>query len=265
MGIILTARFGFPLGSLPSRSAEKWADDMKINATRINDGRIIAIPDETAFNTKMAAPSSTRWAATITGITPNPRKAKLSTDVYDNQKINLLRSFGKYADKLDEAFKTVGTVVAQKFCNAVDAAKGLFADGASARTIRATGTRLEGVGAAVLAPMFLTNHPDAMAKVRQGIDEVPVGGPFDIVAAGYEDMFMRLLVAELTFALIQADKSLLDTTRLASLNDRLNNICQSHLDLSKGLDPFSTGGLTHVNIINDPHKGEMVEVQLNVV
>jgi len=265
MGIILTARFGYPLGSLPARCSDQWAESLKSNATRINEKRILAIPDETSFSQKLAAPSSDRWAATMTGITPNPRKAKLSSDVYDNQKNNLVRSFGKYSDKLDVAFQTVGTVVAQKFCAAVDSAKDSFATGASARTVRATGTRLEGVGAAVLAPMFLTNHPDAMAKVRQGIDEVPVGGPFDIVAAGYESMFMRLLVSELTFALIQADKSLLATARLATLNDRLNNICQAHLDPSKGLDPFSTGGLTHCNILNVPNHGEMLEVQLNVV
>jgi len=265
MTIILHGVFGYPLGSLPTRSKEQWAEVLKLNATRINDKRILQIPDETNFSNKIADPSSGRYNAAITAMNPNPMKAKTDQMVRNNQRSNLLRSFTKYSTKLDAAFATVGQVVAKKFCDAVDVAAGLFADGSSARTMRAVGTRLEGVGAAVIVPYFLTNHPDAVSKVRPGVDIVDVGSPFCIVADRYQSMFIRLFTAELTFALIQANKSNLDTAILATLNDRLNNIAQSHLDPGKGLDPFSTGGLTHVNIINDPVHGEMVDLSLNVV
>jgi len=266
MTVILTARFGYPVGALPSQYADKWEQGLAGNAAFINNQRILSIPDANAFSTKIATPSSARYAAQVTVVT-NPRKAKLPQDVIDNQLANLAISANKYATKLDKAFETVGLVVAKKFVDAVAASKGLFQDGASARTMRATGVKLgsTGIGAAVLAPMWLTAHPNAIASVRQGIDEVVSGSPFDIVAAGYEDMFMRLLTAEITFAMIQAEKSLLNSTRLASLNARLNNICQSHLDPGKGLDPFSTGGLTHCNVIDHPGVGEMLEVQLNQV
>jgi S1-C subfamily serine protease len=202
--IILSGKFGYPQGSLPSRSADQWAEVMKLNANRINEKRIIAIPDATGFSEKIADPSSDRFAQRIT-VTPDPRTG-MTADMYkQNQRSNLVRSFNKYVTKLDEAFKTVGGVVAKKFCDAVDVAKSLFADGASARTIRATGTRLEGVGAAVIVPLFLTNHPDAMSKVRPGSDIVASGGPVNVTLNGQQNVFVSMLTQVLNFSLIQAD------------------------------------------------------------
>jgi hypothetical protein len=265
MTTMLQGKFGYPLGTLPTRSKEQWAEALILNAKRINEKRILSIPDETNFSEKIADPASVRWNSTITGITPDPRTGKSESMIRHSQRSNLLRSFTKYSTKLDEAFKTVGTVIAKKFADAVNVAKDLFAEGSSARTMRAVGTRLEGVGAAVIVPLFLTAHPDAMSKVRQGVDEISVGGPFDIVLPGYENMFMRMMTAELTFAMIQADKSGLDTTVLTALNARLNYLAQSNVNPALGVTPFATGGSSHLDIINDPVHGLMVDVSVDQI
>jgi hypothetical protein len=261
----LSGKFGYPQGSLPERSKEQWAEVMKVNANRINEKRIIAVPDATGFSEKIADPSSERYASTITGITPNPRTGKTSDMIYHNQRSNLVRSFSKYAAKLDEAFKTVGGVIAKKFCDAVDATKNLLAEGSSARTMRATGTRLEGVGAAVIVPLFLTNHPDAMSKVRQGVDIVAAGGPYNVTITGQQNVFVSMLTQVLTFSLIQADKSGMDPAVLSVLNNRINHLVQSLIDPGLGLTPFATGGLSHVDIIHDPVLGEMVSVSVDQI
>jgi hypothetical protein len=262
--LLLLGKYGYPQGSLPERSADQWQEVIKLNAGRINEKRIIAIPNETGFSEKIADPSSDRYAQRIT-VTPDPRTGMTANMYKHNQRKNLERSFKKYKTKLDEAFKTVGGQIAKKFCDAVDLAKSLFGEGSAARTMRATGTRLEGVGAAIIVPFFLTNHPDAMSKVRPGVDIVTTGGPVNVTLNGQQNVFVSMLTQVLTFSLIQADKSGLDPAVLTALNDRINHLVQSLVDPGLGLIPFATGGLSHVDIINDPVLGEMVSVSVNQI
>jgi hypothetical protein len=131
--------------------------------------------------------------------------------------------------------------------------------------LRATGTKLEGVGASVIAAYWLTAHKKASGSIRRGTDRVVAGGPFNICAAGLANTLVSALTQNLTFSLIVAQQSDLDPAILAVLNARLNHVAQIFVDPGLGLVPFATGGNSHLDIINDPTLGEMVSVKVSQI
>jgi hypothetical protein len=265
MAQIFELKLGYPLANAPARSKDQWAEALILNAKRINDKRLLSVPTSGEFQEKIADPSSTGYVERFTTIATNHRTGKTQQMMQDNQRTNLLRSFDKWSQKLNTAFETVGTVIAKRFVDAVNAAKNLFGAGAGVRTLRATGTRLEGIGAVVIAPYWLTEHKKAAASIRPGIDQVVNGGPHNVVINGVQDAFVSLLTQVLTFSMIQAEKSAMDPAVLTELNTRINHIVQTMVDPGLGLTPFATGGLSHVDIVNDPVRGEILSVAVNQI
>jgi len=263
--IRLHVKLGFPLATTPQRSKNQWKEALLLNAQRINEKRVLAVPDEGKFAERIADFSSARYPDVISGITPDPRTGLTSKMIYDNQRSNLSRSYLKWTTKLDRMFETVNGVVAKRFKDVVEAAETLFGDGVAARTLRAVGSKIEGVGAAVIAPFWLTDHPKAESLIRKGTDKVIDGAPYNITPAGYQNAFVAMLTHTLTMSMIQALKSNMDATVVADLNTRLNHLCQRMVDPGLGLTPFATGGLSHCDIVDDPALGEVLDVQVDQI
>jgi hypothetical protein len=264
MATILDIKLGYPLATADPMAINQWAAVMGLLGPTINDKRKLAIPDDATFQNKVVDPSAAGYAATFTTIVPNPRTGKTQQMILDNHHLNLFDAFGKWTQKLDSAFETVGSVPAKKFIDAVNAAKNLWGAGAGARTLRATGARLSGVGASVIAPYWMTAHKKANSVIRVGTDEVVIGSPLDIIIPGMENAFVTLLTGQLTFAMIQAEKSGLNAAVLTSINDRLNAMVNAMLNPGPGYSVFATAGPSFLNIINDPVKGEMLELVVDL-
>lgn len=260
MAELLNIKLGYPVATASTDSVDQWAAVMGLLAPVINTKRKASVPNDGIFQNKVVDPSAAGFAATFTTIVPNPRTGKSQQMILDNQHLNLFDAYDKWNQKLDSAFETVGAVPAKKFIDAVNAAKNLWGAGAGKRTLRATGARLSGVGAAVIAPFWLTAHKKSTSIIRVGTDEVVFGAPLDIIVPGMENAFVTLLTGQLTFAMIQAEKSGLNAGILTAINDRINAMVQAMVNPAPAYTAFTTGGLSHCDVINDPVKGEMLEV-----
>jgi hypothetical protein len=243
---------------------EQWAEVMSLNAPRIDAKRKLAVPTEQSFADKIADPASAGWQEIITGITTT-RKGRTQQMIYNAQRHKLRNAFKHWAQKLDYMFATVDDVVAKRFKEAVTAAQNLWGAGAEAGPLRATGTRLEGVGASVIAAYWLTAHKKAVGSIRGGTDKVISGAPLNICVLGLANTLVSALTQNLTFALIVAQQSALDPAILAVLNARLNHIAQMFVDPGIGLVPFTPGGESHLDIINDAVLGEMVAIKVTQI
>jgi len=265
MATIFEIKCGYPLETASTFAVEQWAAVMGLLAPTINDKRKIAVPDDGTYQNKVVDPSSQGYVDTFTTIVPNPRTGKTQQMILDNQHINLFETFDKWSQKLDTAFATVGSVPAKRFIDAVNAAKSLWGTGAGKRTLRATGARLSGVGASVIAPFWLTAHKKASSIIRVGTDEVVSGNPFNCIVTGMQNAFVTMLTGQLTFSMIQAEKSGMNSAILTVLNDRLNHMIQAFVDPAAGLKPFATGGDSHCDVVNDPVHGEMLSVKATTI
>jgi hypothetical protein len=248
----------------PLHSTDQWAEVLSLNAPRIDAKRKQAVGTEQSFADKIADPSSVGYQEIITGITTT-RKGKTQQMIYNTQRQKLRDAFSKWSQKLDFMFATVDGVEAKRFKDAVASAKNLWGAGAARSVLRATGTKLEGIGASVIAAYWLTKHKKALGSIRGGTDQVVSGSPFNICRPGLANTLVSALTQNLTFALIVAQQATLDPMILAILNTRLNQVAQMFIDPALGLVPFTPGSGSHLDIINDSVLGEMVSVKVSQV
>lgn len=261
---VFEVKLGFPLFEAPLRSSDQWANVLGLVAPEINAKRKLAVPTQESFASKIADPSSVGYQEIITGIATS-RKGVTQQMVYYAQRRKLREAFDKWDQKLDYMFATVDDVVAKRYKEAVQAAKNLWGKGAAAGPLRATGTKLEGIGASVITGYWLTNHKKAVSSIRQGTDIVVSGSPFNITVLGLANTLVSALVQNLTFSLVVAMTSELDPAILTVMNTRLNQIAQMFVNPILGLVAFTPGGNSHLDIINDPTLGEMVSVKVSRV
>jgi len=262
MAIQFEVKLGFPLFEAPLRSSDQWAEVLSLNAPRINAKRKLAVPTEQSFADKVADPGSVGYQEIITEIATT-RKGKTKQMIYNAQRKKLRNAFAKWSQKLDFMFATVDGVEAKRFKQAVASAKNLWGAGAARGPLRATGTRLEGIGASVIAAYWLTKHKKAVGSIRGGTDIVVAGNPFNVCKAGLANTMVSALTQNLTFALIVAQQAGLDPSILTVLNTRLNYVVQMFTDPLLDLVPFAPGAESHLDIINDAILGEMVSVKVS--
>jgi len=257
-------KLGFPLFEAPLRSTDQWANVLGLVAPQVDAKRKLAVPTEQSFADKIADPSSTGYQEIITGI-ETTRKGKTKQMIYNAQRDKLRTAFEKWTQKLDFMFATVDDVVAKRFKESVAAAKNLWGRRAAETTLRATGTRLEGIGSSVIAAYWLTKHKKAAGSIRAGTDQVVSGAPYNICIPGLANTMVSALTQNLTFASIVAMQSGLDPAILTVLNARLNQVAMMLVNPALGLVPFSPGGASHLDIINDAVLGQMVSVKVTRV
>lgn len=260
--VVFEVKLGFPRFNAPLRSTDQWAEVLGLNASRVNEKRKAAVPTEEAFAGKIADPSAAGFQEIFTGITTT-RKGKTQQMIYNAQRFKLQKAFVNWTTKLDFVFATVDGVEAKRFKDALESAKNLWGAGAAAGPLRATGTKLEGIGASVISGYWLTKHKKATASIRTGTDVIVSGSPFNICLAGLQNTMVSAVTQNMTFALITAQQAALDPTMLLVLNTRLNQVAQMFVDPALGLNAFTPGGASHLDIINDPVLGEMVEIKVS--
>jgi len=253
------------LVEFPSEAAERvvnqWAEVLKINAERINEKRLSRVPDESAFQKRLAAPSSIGFEPII-----NPAAFTRAGDNKDaiiaSQAANFMRAFKKYNHGWDYMFETVDGIPAKRFKEMVDLAKEDFSEGIAARTLPFTGTKIEGRGPAPIAGLWLTGDPTTEDQLRAG-DSVLEGGPVRICPHPKKPGLKAMLVQRLVQAGSRIIKAKHDPAVMASENQLTAEQVQGFTDPALDLIPFVAAGDSHVDYILEQNKLLYLEIKVS--
>jgi len=229
------------------RVVETWARSLQAEASDMYAKMLSRIPDANRFVERIAQPSHDGYASFV-----NPsfvsKGGQPESAIQDSQASNIKESYNKYREKLAYLFETVDGVEAKRFKDMVARMKASFGEGVAKRCLAFTGTRIEGRGLAPIAVLWLVNDLRVMDYLRAG-DKVLEGGPYLVTRPSN----MPSLKTALNGRLIQAGASIVKSDYAAGAisahNDRTNQIIQGFVDPALGLEPFATGGLSHVDFI----------------
>jgi hypothetical protein len=126
-----------------------------------------------------------------------------------------------------------------------------------------TGTRVEALGPAPLAALWLTGDRKALDSLRPG-DELKEGGPYMICQISDRPSLKTMLNQRLIQAGVSIIKANYQPAEMVIQNDRINHLVQSVVDPGLGLTPFATGGMSHVDFVLI-HNRPYLEVQVNQI
>ena len=207
---------------------EQWRDALKNSATRLNQKRQLAIPDQGKFQTKLAAPAGLEWAKMI-----NPAyrsKSELSADEIKTAHIkNLMSAYDKWELGLALAFETVDGVEAKRFKEAVDNKTDSWAEGVTRKTLRFTGDKTRGRSVAPIAAYWLTGDKRVEEMLRAG-DTVTSGGPLDVSKTGFRTFLKTGLVQKLVQSGVSIVRSEGDSAIIDAQNELINEFLKGVQD-----------------------------------
>jgi hypothetical protein len=244
----------------PPRMADQWVDGFQINAERINEKRLVKIPDEGRYQTNLVGVAVKRYGEMV-----NPafisRAGLTAQDIINKHSANLGRSYKKYQSKLQRAYETVDGVPAKRFKEAVAHSKEHYAKGMAARTLPFTGTRAEGLGVAPLVALWLAN--DSMVEgVLSGMDNLIAGNPFMLTKPRRRTSFKAAINQRLIQAGATIVKSSYDVAVIKEQNDETNEMVQGFVNPALNLYHFKTGTESHIDYINDKTEGFYLELKV---
>jgi len=158
-----------------ARVIAKWTKRLKEEAPAMYEKVQLRIPTMKIFQERLAEVSSKAYDGFV-----NPafisKGGTCADQITSNQSSNLRRSYEKWIKKIKHLYETVDGVEAKRFKELVDAMESTYASGVANRTIPFTGTKIEGRGPAVIAPLWLVNDGRVLDMLRGG-DEIIQGGP----------------------------------------------------------------------------------------
>jgi len=245
-----------------NRVVETWARTLQSEAPDMYAKILARIPDMKRFVERLAQASHDGYSPSL-----NPaftsKSGQPASEIEAAQVSNLKRSYEKYAEKLAFIFETVDGIPAKRFKETVERMKAHFGKGVAERSLPFTGTKIEGRGCAPIAALWLVKDVRTLDWLRAG-DKVLEGGPIIICAPQEPSGFKSALTGRLIQAGAAIVKSNYDAAVMASQNDRTNNLVQHFLDPGLGLNPFATGGPSHVDYIME-HDQLFLEIQVDRV
>jgi hypothetical protein len=228
----------------PDELVEKWVEGFKRNARSINERRKKRIPHGEAFTQRVSGVSSKAYRQVI-----NPAfvsRAGLSAqEIVNRQANNLKYAYKKYDDNLNAVYETVDGVEAKRFKEKVEQARQHYADGTARKTLPFTG--IPGSrGVIAITGLWLTADPIVEGEIT-GASQILEGGPFMITKPEIRSGFKAALASRL----MQAGAAIVDSgfaeTIMKQQNDITNSLIQGFVNHSLRLEPFTTGGLSHVD------------------
>jgi hypothetical protein len=228
----------------PDELVEKWAEGFKRNARSINERRKKRIPHGEAFTQRVSGVSSKAYRQVI-----NPAfvsRAGLSAqEIINRQANNLKYAFKKYDDNLNAVYETVDGIEAKRFKERVEQGRRHYAEGMARKTQPFTG--IPGSrGPIAIAGLWLTNDPIVEGEMT-GACQIVEGGPFLVTKPEVRPGFKAALASRL----LQAGAALVDSGFAEAImkqqNDITNSLVQGFVNRSLRLEPFATGGASHVD------------------
>jgi len=154
----------------------------------------------------------------------------------------------------------VDGVEAKRFKDQITAAKEFWSNVVGGKMLRLTGDKIRGEGAATIATYWLIGEPSAAGMLRPQDTHV-VGGPLQICADDMVQSFQAALMSRLIQAGMLIISSNYDAAFIAAQNDTINNLVQHFLDPGLGLNPFASGGPSHLDFVKD---GALLKLSIQV-
>jgi len=183
--------------------SEKWVNSLTVHAPTINARRVAKIGDAGTYAQKVSGPSNAGFSPMVDAAFIS-RKGRSATDIVSAHAANGAASFDKWNANLDLAFADVGGVRASRFVDNVANKSANIEAALSSKTLRLTGDKIRGRGAAAIIANLLVGYAPAQAWLREG-DVWNGGVPYNIVKAGMESA----LKAALTQRIIQSGLSII--------------------------------------------------------
>lgn len=204
-------------------SVDQWADGLKSNATRINEKRELAVPDEGAYQSKMAERSGRAYQSFPSAGFVSRGGLNAATIIM-KQLDRMKKAFAKWQAKIAKPFATVDGIEAKGFKEQVDETRDIWAEKTGETTLRFTGD-IRQPGAGPLAAMWLTG--DNRTTVREG-DILLKGAPTNVARASLQKNLRSALTSQLTQSGVAIVEASFDPTVMDEQNAVIN-------DLIKGL------------------------------
>jgi len=263
MSIISHVRLAVNMrSSVSARIIEQWAEAFKLNALRINEKRLLMIPNEETFQSRLAKTSSDKFASFV-----NPAFTSESgldgSEIISKQVANLKDAYLDYKEHLDWLFETVDGVPAKRFKEMIDRAREAFSRGVAKRTLPFTGVKVEQLGPAPIATRWLAGEAKIVGKLRDA-DKVLEGGPTMVTLNKSRSAFKAGLLGRLVQAGAGIIRANFSPAVISAQNAQTNHQVQSLIDPGLGLVPFTTGGDSHVDYIMD-HDDLWLDVQVSQI
>jgi len=232
--------------SVADRIVEAWARGLKAEAVDMYAKLLARIPDMGKFVERIGQPSSNGYKNTVNPSFIN-RSGENANSIVINHAANIKRTYKKYEAKLKYLFETVDGIPAKRYKERVDAMKESFRSGTVERNLAFTGTKIEGLGCAPMGAFWLVNNRTVQDYLRAGDKmEAP---PFMICLPEDAPSLKGAITSRLVQAGASIVKSEYDRVIMKSQNDRTNRIVQGFVNPALNLEPFATGGDSHVDYI----------------
>jgi len=228
MAIVTTCNFKLVIPDHVEVAAdmqEKFAEVLTVNATRINDRRSFKVGTSGDFNTKLAGPSSTRYAPMIDSAFVSKRGRNAAAIKFAQQK-NLEQGFEQYNDGLNLAFKTEGGIVAKRYVDMLQNKKQNVSRELGRKTLRFVGDRIRGLGVSPITANILVNEAGSQGLLRVG-DEWLGGTPYMIGLDPTKGIIKQGIVQAVTRLGMNIVNSDFDATELTAANTDLAVIMNS--------------------------------------
>jgi len=222
------AWFIIPEGIRPTDdTVADWRDSTKNKAAKANSHRKQKLPDEGAFQTKLAQASIPKFRKMADALNAGgyvSEHGRSGREIGYMQEANLMdpNAFDKYEAGWDAQFETVDGIEAKRYKEGVDRGTDAWSDKMSKSTLRMTGDRIRAVGAAPLAVLFLTGDEQTVGLLRGG-DQIAEGGPVDVTRPGLRQAFRSGLLNKLVQAGVIIAKSKFDTDVILAANTVIND------------------------------------------
>jgi hypothetical protein len=238
---------------------DKWEKALHAVSTIMNQRRKSKIPDEAAFQNKLAEPANQAWNGFVNP-TFRSKKGRSMDQIKEAHDNNLQGAFNHWNGKLDQSFATVDGIEAKRFKDQVTASKGFWSEIVGGKMLRLTGDKVRGRGAATIATYWLIGEPMAVGMLRPQ-DTGVMGGPYRICQEDLTQSFQAALMSRLVQAGVWIFNSKYDAALIASQNVTINHLVQSFVDPAFGLIPFAPGGESHLDFVKE---GTLLKISLKV-
>jgi hypothetical protein len=201
--ILLEAKLIVPEVANPTPDqVQKFVNGLQVNAEIIRDRAITSIPDGATYGSKLAEPSSEGYENYTAGISALTKKGRPYAEVLERQRVRASKAYSKWVRGVTSCHDEINGT--SRFKKAVENKKLNWAEGVTDSTLRFTGSRANGRGAAAIAGYLLTADPRVLGMLRAG-DEILQGEPVDVSLTGQANAYR----AAITNTLLRAGQYLL--------------------------------------------------------
>ncbi|MFH1231035.1 MAG: hypothetical protein V1709_06005 [Planctomycetota bacterium] len=208
-----------------------WRDTTKNKASKADSHRKMKLPDEGAFQSKLAQASAQKFKKLSDVLDAGgyvSEHGRSGAEIGHMQEANLMEAFGKYETGWNYQFETVDGVEAKRYKEGVDKGTDSWSGKVAKTTFRLTGD-IRALGVAPLTVLFLTGDEQTAGFLREG-DQILEGGPVDVTRPGLRQLFRSGLLNKLVQAGVIIAKSKFDPDVILAANTVINDFIKGLQD-----------------------------------